>query len=267
MKQVNTLDLKSSGSDALPVRFRPVAPSSILFKNYNMIIQKFNYPTIHGKIITGTVDNFTDQQGKFSDFLEFNDNSFTLTLSHIDIPCGVETTHQAVDQFINFNDNFKVGNIQSLIDLGFSRVANVYLPDLKSNLWNFKDMDPNLMFSKKEGWVYAITLEGDIYKIGMTGTVLGRRAKRSDVQPVAATDNRLGRYRGDFTNYNTDVTDTDERIRRELYQHLLNGAEVSFYAKSFAGQSKAQIEQVEKTYLTEYMNQFGKLPLGNHELG
>jgi len=42
---------------------------------------------------------------------------------------------------------------------------------------------------------------------------------------------------------------------------------VSFYAISYAGHSKEQIEQVEKTYLTEYMNQFGKLPLGNLELG
>ena len=169
--------------------------------------------------------------------------------------------------FIDFNDNFKIGNIQLLIDQGFSRVANVYLPYPKSNLWNYKAMDPNLMFSKKEGWVYAITLEGDIYKIGMTGTVLGRRAKRADVQPVGQTDNRLGRYRQDFTNYNTDVVDTDERIRRELYQHLLHGAEVSFYVKSYTEHSIGQIEQVEKTYLTEYMNQFGKLPLGNLELG
>ena len=29
VKQVNTLDLKSSGSDALPVRFRPVAPHQL----------------------------------------------------------------------------------------------------------------------------------------------------------------------------------------------------------------------------------------------
>ena len=182
--------------------------------------------------------------------------------------CTIDLQHvEPSSSLIDFNDNFKIGNIQSLIDQGFSRVANVYLPYPKSNLWNYKDMDPNLMFSKKEGWVYAITLEGDIYKIGMTGTVLGRRAKRSDLQPVGQTDNRLGRYRQDFTNYNTDVTDTDERIRTELFQHLLNGAEVSVYAKSFAGQSKAQIEQVEKTYITEYMNQFGKLPLGNLELG
>ena len=29
VKLVNTLDLKSSGSDALPVRFRPVAPHQV----------------------------------------------------------------------------------------------------------------------------------------------------------------------------------------------------------------------------------------------
>jgi hypothetical protein len=77
--------------------------------------------------------------------------------------------------------------------------------------WIYDKIDPSIMYADHTSWVYFITVNGIIYKIGASGVPLGIRM--SDGQPKKGTKCRFGRYR---TMKGTYTYDTDEYCRIEL---------------------------------------------------
>jgi hypothetical protein len=77
--------------------------------------------------------------------------------------------------------------------------------------WIYDRIDPSIMYSDHTCWVYFITVNGHIYKIGASGVPLG--IQMSDGQPKKGTKCRLGRYRAMKGTYSYD---TDEYCRNEL---------------------------------------------------
>lgn len=183
--------------------------------------------------------------------------------SPLDKVLGKSNTVLNPDTLFDFDDDFQIGDIAPYLDKGFRHVAQVCLRTDHSNEWNFKNMNVSMMFSKQPGWIYIITLEGNVYKIGSTSSVLGRRSRQGS-QPIVETWARLGRYRGNFEH---EKADTDERIRCELFPALREFKEVSFYAKSFAELDYSQIKVIEKELIQSYINMHKMYPPGNHIIG
>ena len=77
--------------------------------------------------------------------------------------------------------------------------------------WLYDKIDSSIMYSDHTAWVYFITVNGFMYKIGASGVPLGIRM--SDGQPKKGTKCRLGRYRAMKGTY---TYDTDEYCRIEL---------------------------------------------------
>ena len=77
--------------------------------------------------------------------------------------------------------------------------------------WLYDKIDASVMYADHYSWVYFITVNGLIYKIGASGVPLG--IQMSDGQPKKGTKCRLGRYRATKGTY---TYDTDEYCRLEL---------------------------------------------------
>jgi hypothetical protein len=77
--------------------------------------------------------------------------------------------------------------------------------------WLYDKIDAAIMYADHTSWVYFITVNGIIYKIGASGVPLGIRM--SDGQPKKGTKCRFGRYRAHKGTYSYD---TDEYCRNEL---------------------------------------------------
>ena len=108
------------------------------------------------------------------------------------------------------------------------RVCSVNLTN--NNNWYYSDIDRDIMFSDHTSWVYFITINGFIVKIGETGNPLGIENEHWtfdraewESQPKTGSKSRFGRYRtGDST---------DERIRFELMEDIKsNKNKIEFYA-------------------------------------
>jgi len=116
------------------------------------------------------------------------------------------------------NQSAKFYNIKNFKSDGFEKVC-----DVKENYsnWFYTNINNDLMFSNHRSWVYAITLNNVIVKLGETSNPLG--IKMSDGQPKQTSKCRLGRYRtGDGT---------DAYIRKSLNEYIRNGDTVSIWAK------------------------------------
>lgn len=108
-------------------------------------------------------------------------------------------------------------NINTYIKDGFEHVCDI---EYNGDIWNYFNQK-RYMYDHHTSWVYAITSDDTIKKIGESGHPLGIRS--GGTQPKADTDNRLGRYiKGDKT---------DARIRAELRKDILAGKKVSIWAK------------------------------------
>jgi hypothetical protein len=83
--------------------------------------------------------------------------------------------------------------------------------------WIYSNIDESVMYAEHTSWVYCITVNGVIYKIGASGVPLGIR--RPDGQPKKGTECRLGRYRNHRGTY---TYDTDEYCRNELRSTVIN---------------------------------------------
>jgi len=134
--------------------------------------------------------------------------------------------------------------------------------------WEYVDVDETLMYSEHRSWVYAITVNGKIFKFGETGNPLGIR-KKNERQPTINTKNRFGRYRA--------LGDSDETVRKQLLEHTENSkTEVEVWAypceeiletRLIAGQEiklKAQIHKsLEKRLIDMYYHLNGQFPFAN----
>ena len=113
---------------------------------------------------------------------------------------------------------------------GFVKVCDVDPTSIYE--WRYTNIDHEVMYSDHTSWIYFITLNKEIKKIGESGNPLGI-AKYSDDQPASNSKSRLGRYRGG--------DGTDSSIRYELREDIKKGNEVSIWAK------KCQIYSSEHT--------------------
>ena len=129
---------------------------------------------------------------------------------------------------INITNNaptFTAENINHYTTLDWQKVCKV---NDNNGQWYYSEINESLMFSDHRSWVYAITIDEKIAKIGESGQPLGIKGSKNfdpltwEVQPKTGTQSRLGRYRkGDGT---------DERIRESLVDDILDGKRVEIYA-------------------------------------
>jgi hypothetical protein len=121
------------------------------------------------------------------------------------------------EEMVEYRNKFS--HIRNFKSDGFEKVCDVREEGIAQ--WMYFNINKEIMFDDHRSWIYAITLNNIIVKIGETGNPLG--IKMSDGQPKVGTQCRLGRYRrGDGT---------DSYIRRELHQYLNQGHSVSIWAK------------------------------------
>jgi len=161
--------------------------------------------------------------------------------------------------------------IHSFIPDGFKHVCDICSETSTVDAWTYINVDENIMYDTHGGWVYLITVNESVYKIGETGQPLGKRSKRVKVtHPVGGTKARLSRYR---SHCNKKKYDTDHAIRQKLQEHLDNKAVVSFWAKkcdnidvmeTVLGELvsiKTETHKIlEKKYLRIIKDEYGELP-------
>jgi hypothetical protein len=135
--------------------------------------------------------------------------------------------------------------------------------------WLYDNIDASVMYADHTSWVYFITVNGIIYKIGASGVPLGIRM--SDGQPQKGTKCRFGRYRSHKGTY---TYDTDEYCRIELaviMQDKNNLVEFWAYKCPIVKQTlhmggeniivQSSIEwNLEKALLNQFVKSTGELP-------
>ena len=154
-------------------------------------------------------------------------------------------------------------DIRNYAEDGFQHVCDI---EHYKDEWIYKNINTSVMYDSHDSWVYAVTVDDKIKKIGESGHPLGKRSDTTN-QPKSGTDNRLGRYRkGDGT---------DARCRQQLkkYTDPTTPHTVSIYAKkcpivqteqTIAGMTisvQSTIhKQLEKEYLDYYKRSVGRYP-------
>lgn len=154
--------------------------------------------------------------------------------------------------------------------MNFKRVCRVNVdPD---GLWHYSNINARIMFSPHRSWLYMITIDGIVWKIGETGNPLGIRLTRGnahpEVQPKYGTQSRLGRYR------NGDGT--DQRCREELNSAIAQGRLVEFWARRCPTEpvkilldnnvlriNSHHHKDLEMALIDYYVKHTGRLPEGN----
>lgn len=178
-------------------------------------------------------------------------------------------------------------DIGHYIDAGwpFERVCRIVSdtvnPNGKDLDWMYTMVNEQIMFAPNRHWVYAITVNGRIYKWGECANPLGIRQKTRQVyleaQPKQGTRSRLGRYR----THGGDSRDTDWTIRHRLNRLVANpNYTVEFWAMKCTeyhemrslGAFKQAItasnnKETEHWLLDYYQYVYGKLPLLNKVRG
>jgi len=165
------------------------------------------------------------------------------------------------DLFEEDEYNYCNTEIAPYLNDGFVKVCDVVLDNPMFNRWKYCNIDNNVMYSKSQGWIYIMLLDGKIIKFGETGMVLGKRSKNSS-QPVQSTDNRFGRMLMKDLSYNGKF-DTDERIRQLVYPDLLDNKILTFFAKNVSEYYYIQRKKLEKIYIIEYKNKHKCRPIAN----
>ncbi len=156
-------------------------------------------------------------------------------------------------------------NINTYIPDGFVKVCDVAIDPDDECFWIFTNIDESVMFDTHQSWLYTILVDLEIVKLGETGQPLG--IKMADGQPKIGTQCRLGRYRRQKGDGDTDAT-----IRRALVEEVKAGR-VSIWARKcqcitipvviggvIHQTAYASHKDLEKKYLRNMMEIGGKLP-------
>lgn len=114
-------------------------------------------------------------------------------------------------------------HISELEDDGFIHVLDVDGHASRPARWQFKNINEDILYKKHTSWVYVITIDNIVAKIGETGNMLGYRSNISQAHPSPSTKGRFSRY------ISGDGTDSD--IRNNLDYFLKAGHIISFWAK------------------------------------
>jgi hypothetical protein len=170
---------------------------------------------------------------------------------------------------------YDADHIKHYTNFNWQKVCTVHSSG-NNNEWTYKNIDTNLMYSDHRSWVYAITVDDYIVKIGETGQPLGIPKASGDNQPISGTKCRLGRYRTMKASPGLGE-DTDDTIRTALMEETsVSNHEVAFYAYkcpeidhkipvvNSVVDCKAQIhKQLEKKLLDYYKLNVGAYPYLN----
>lgn len=106
---------------------------------------------------------------------------------------------------------------------GFTHVLDVDECVSTPSCWKFKNIDPSRLYKEHNSWVYVITIDDIVAKIGETGNMLGYRRSIDQIHPSSSSKGRFSRYiSGDGTDY---------EIRCNLDYFLKAGHTISFWAK------------------------------------
>jgi hypothetical protein len=164
-----------------------------------------------------------------------------------------------------------ISNITQLKD--FKRVCKIV--DYQGE-WYYQHIDKSIMYDSHTSWVYAIVVNGVIWKIGASGVPLGIRT--NDAQPKKGTKCRFGRYRAHKGSNGKD--DTDEYCRDQLRSTIkdLNNC-VEFWAMKCpvvkqtinVGYDTIELNaafhfELEKRILNDIVRLTGNLPMLNKGL-
>jgi hypothetical protein len=170
---------------------------------------------------------------------------------------------------------YDASHIKHYSNFNWQKVCTVHSSG-KDNTWTYKNIDKKLMYSDHRSWVYALTVDDYIVKIGETGQPLGIRKSDGDDQPRSGTKCRFGRYRSMKASPGQGE-DTDDTIRSALMEETSDAkTEVAFYAYqcpeidhkipivNTAVNCKSQIhKQLEKKLLDYYKDNTGTYPMLN----
>ncbi|MCA1800656.1 MAG: hypothetical protein LC650_05130 [Actinobacteria bacterium] len=167
-------------------------------------------------------------------------------------------------------------DVRAYVKDGFQRVCGVESIGGEHNDWTYTDINKDVMYADHRSWVYFITVNNKIWKIGETGNPLGILAKRKGAtQPRMGSTSRLGRYRaGCMVSHNK--ADTDYEIRRILRPYIEDGHAVEIWAKrcsvvdvqvTIGGKTKsvgsAVHKELEMAYIDHIRKTTRKLPVLN----
>lgn len=149
----------------------------------------------------------------------------------------------------------------------FKLVCEVDAKRCTTEKWVYTNINDDILFDSHLSWVYIITVDDYVFKIGETANPLGIK-RTVDNQPKSGSTNRIGRY--------VNGDGTDQGIRYAAARYLAAGHTVSFYAKkceisnittTIAGKpttvSSVSQKSEELAYLNQYVNTTGALPLWN----
>jgi hypothetical protein len=118
-------------------------------------------------------------------------------------------------------EKFNQLDIRHFINDGFRLICSPYISPSDKTKWWYDVHDADAMFGTHDSWVYFITCEGKVVKVGETGLPLGIYAKHTG-RVIASTKCRFGRL--------ANLGGTDEYIRTELKSEVRKGT-VSLWAK------------------------------------
>lgn len=156
-------------------------------------------------------------------------------------------------------------NINTYVPDGFVKVCDVTIDPEDDRFWIYTNIDESVMFDTHNSWLYCVLVDLEIVKLGETGQPLG--IKVTDGQPKSGTQCRLGRYRRQKGDSDTDAT-----IRNALVEEVKAG-KVSIWARRcqcisipviiggvIHESTFAMHKDLEKKYLRNMMNTGGRLP-------
>lgn len=181
---------------------------------------------------------------------------------------------------INYGLNYAPNDIRYYVSNGqdFRPVCRIK-PDSRPNArnnhsWEYADIDQSILYSADQHWVYAITVDNQIWKWGESLNPLGIRANSQFIydepQPMHGTKSRFGRYR----THGSSLDDTDYNIRLALKSYVDNpNHKVEFWARKcteyheimrIQGWTKtitaSNNKAVEKFFLDFYKANYGVYP-------
>lgn len=172
---------------------------------------------------------------------------------------------------------FDVSFVQHHLKLDINHICDIH-PLSTTDRWYYYNINHQLMFSDHRSWIYFITVDSEIVKIGETEQPLGILPKArgclgpdNSMQPISGSTNRLGRYATMKTASNSPRIDTDEFVREELDNDVKSN-KVAFWAFQsqilirqagiFLVESAAH-KRLEKLLITKFIEVTGTIPRCN----
>jgi hypothetical protein len=154
---------------------------------------------------------------------------------------------------------------------GFKRICDVDNLTSTDLNWSYTNLVPELLFMDHRSWIYFITENLLIKKIGETEQPLGLETHRGSGVLAKTTESRLGRYR----KHDKDG-EGDHGVRMGLMEAINKESTISFWARPCTISSTEEMidgakilipstshKYLEKFYQDLYIKKVGQLPVLN----